>query len=301
MSQFVIRHPGTPGVAPHLAAALPLRATTLVVLSDSAGKQDFWCARLSEPIKYRFDDHFDRARCQPEFLAGDDEGEFLWVMVVAVWPDQPHERLHANMQGLGVRVAYVVDQTLGRDTIFDPRKVDVIGTAVADDASAPVAAAATSPAPPRRDPQSAATRAELDADGDEEDDVWDVKRFRYELRRMMANLTTLASTHPGADLPVEAGHDPGPRPDRPTYQLGPDQLRYYRFDQQVGWQWVIPRDFEDLLYRLVEDTARLLAWRWSEKAPASADGEATRQGIARDFQHFLMRALNSAWDTRIAD
>lgn len=111
MSTFIIR---TAADAPaDLRAALPLYATTLRCLSDTQGRGEHWCARLDQPVKYRFPAGFRTERCQPEFLGHDDAGEFLWVQIVVVDPICADERLGPGMRGLAVRLAYVVDLDSG--------------------------------------------------------------------------------------------------------------------------------------------------------------------------------------------
>jgi hypothetical protein len=299
VSEFVIRALGSATPA-DLGESLPLRASTLTCLSDASGHGEFWCARLDKPVKYRVSEGFDRRRCQPEFLAVDCVGEFLWVVVVVVWASQPNERLHPGMEGLGVQVAYVVDQTLGRDSFFDHAKVDLIGAAVVDDVGsasdlpgqrAEEAGIAGSPEP-TRPPAAAAKRAVA---------VINVKDFDDELDRMVATLATLTGLHPGPDLPQRASGDVGERPGRGTYQIGPNSLRYYRFDPATGWQWTTVGDLDELLYRVVDDTARQLAWRWAEKAPIAAAGTSRREAIAGAFWGTLMAALDSDWGARSAE
>jgi hypothetical protein len=84
MPAFVI-HSVSKSAPADLRAGVPLTATTLARLHDAEGHTDFWCARLDGPVKYRFGREFSRAGCRPEFLSADEQGEFLWVPVVAVW------------------------------------------------------------------------------------------------------------------------------------------------------------------------------------------------------------------------
>lgn len=158
MSTFIIR---TAADAPaDLRAALPLYATTLRCLSDMQGRGEHWCARLDEPVKYRFPAGFRTERCQLEFLGHDDAGEFLWVQIVVVDPICADERLGPGMRGLAVRLAYVVDLTLGRDEVLDPSKIEPIAEVEIDDhtqtgpAAVDITAEPTPPSSPRTRPGS---------------------------------------------------------------------------------------------------------------------------------------------------
>lgn len=269
-----------------------MRATTLRCLPDADGEGEFWCARLAQPVKYRLDEHFDRRRCQAEFLATDGEGEFLWITVVVVWACTLLDRFHPGMRGLSVQVAYVVDQTLGRQSVFDPAKVDVIGEAVVDDIGEPTA--------PALSPENSAGIEVPQVEG------WvapgeacgpvlrNVRDFDDELNRMVATLAALTGMHPGPEFPRRAMGATGEFPERSVYVIEPDVLRYFRFDAAGGWRWSEPKNLDDLLYEVVNDTARELAWRWSEKAPAARAAQSRRQTIATDMWHILMVALDWA-------
>lgn len=131
MSTFIIR---TAARGPEeLRAALPMSATTLRCLTDAQGCGEYWCARLEEPVKYRFPAGFNPDRCQREFLGRDAVGEFLWVQIVAVHAIKPDQGLGPGMRGLAVELAYVIDLTLGRDQVLDPAKIEPITEAVIND------------------------------------------------------------------------------------------------------------------------------------------------------------------------
>lgn len=294
MSKFVIRAKGA-GDGPVVPIEhLPMRASTLRCLPGPTGDAEFWCARLDQPVKYRLDEHFDRQRCQPEFLAVDSVGEFLWVVVVVVWACSPQDRLHPGMRALDVEVAYVVDQTLGQDSVFDPAKVDVIGAAVVDDGGETTTSA---PPPEVHAASSAVFQAEQSASSAEcrAPVLRNVRDFDDEFNRMVATLAALTGLHPGSDIPRRATGVVRDVPGHATYEIEPDSLRYFRFDVVAGWQWSVAKDLDHLLYQVVNDAARDLAWRWSEKAPASHAGGSRRQSIATDFWRVLMAALG--WPT----
>lgn len=290
MSQFVIRAGDAEAGPLLLAEHLPMRATTLRCLPGPDGEGEFWCARLARPVKYRVDEGFDRQRCQAEFLGTDAHGEFLWVTVVVVWTCRPLERFHPGMQALEVQVAYVVDQTLGRDSVFDSGKVDVIGAAVVDDVGESATSACSTGTAGSLEKVSEADKSAADGPGTPL--VRDVRDFDDELNRMVATLAALTGLHPGPGFPRRAAGPTGETPTSAVYVIEPDVVRYFRFDPVAGWGWSAPKDLDDLLYQVVNDTARELAWRWSEKAPAARAAESRRQTIAMDMWRILMAALD---------
>lgn len=293
MSEFIIRATGAEGAPLPLSEHLPIRATTLRCLPGADGQGEFWCARLDQPARYRLSEGFDRQRCQAEFLDVDSSGEFLWVTVVVVWANAPHERLHPGMRALDVQVAYVVDQTLGRDSFFDPAKVDAIGAAVVDDASQPTNSAPSSEQHAERIEVAHAEQS-AEAARSRTPVLRDVLEFDDELNRMVAALASLTGLHPGPRSARRARETTHGIPECAVYEIEPDGLRYFRFDRGEGWQWIVPKNLDDLLYQVVNDTARDLAWRWSEKAPAARAGGSRRQAIATDLWRILMTALD--WD-----
>lgn len=290
MSEIVIRPQGTGGHPRPLAEHLPMRASTLKCLPSAQGQDEFWCARLDQPVKYRLDEAFDHRRCQPEFLDTDSDGEFLWITVVVVWASSPDDLLHPGMCGLDVELAYVIDQTLGLDTVFDPAKVDIVGAAVVDDASD---APTSTSSPDVHAGSSGGAQATGEAIGTPSHTPFlrDAGAFDDELNRMVATLAALTGLHPGSDLPRRIAGPAAEAPKRAVYGIEPDRLRYFRFDPTAGWQWSIPKDLDDLLYQVVNDTARELAWRWSDKALAAHAEGSARRSIATDFWRLLMRAL----------
>jgi hypothetical protein len=68
-----------------------------------------------DPLKYHPTDGFDWARRQPEFVAKDDTGQFVWVYAIILASVMAEAQLHAGMNGFPVRMAYVIDNTVGHD------------------------------------------------------------------------------------------------------------------------------------------------------------------------------------------
>ncbi|VAZ61075.1 hypothetical protein [Mycobacterium kansasii] len=110
-------------------------------------RPDYFLAGLEQRINYHPIDGFDWARCQPEFLARDDSGPFVWVYAVIVASLIEGTQLHAGMQEFPVRLAYVIDNTVGHDAQLEFAKCDYICYAMISDlACQPVEPPADPPA-----------------------------------------------------------------------------------------------------------------------------------------------------------
>ena len=106
-------------------------------------RPDYALAGLERPIKYRPMDGFDWARCQPEFIGRDAAGPFVSIYAVIIASLMAGTQMHAGMKGFPVRLAYVIDNTLGRDEQLDFAKCDYISyamiSALPDEPQAPAA------------------------------------------------------------------------------------------------------------------------------------------------------------------
>lgn len=94
---------------------------------------------LEHAIKYHPSAQFDWTRPQSEFIATDADGQFLWVYAVIIASLRAGTQIHAGMKSFPVRMAYVIDQTVGRDAQLEFSKCDSIGWATIDDVDEPPA------------------------------------------------------------------------------------------------------------------------------------------------------------------
>ena len=277
MSKFIIRS-ALSGPA-DLIAAVPLRATTLRCLPDTNGQGEFWCARMEEPLKYRVGTEFDTRRCQPEFLGRDEQGQFLWIQIVVV-SGRGDNRLRPGMRGMAVDLAYVVDHTLGQDSVLDRAKIENIAVVhIDDDIGDDV-----------EPPRSTVER-------------FSAEEFNMQLLKLVAALATLTGHHPGLDdvpEPIESRRGRCRR----VYDLRSDSLRYYTFDRVTRkWSWHTTTDPDELLYWILEDVADVLARQWAQKAPSfktMAQPQARAMLWMPQWQ-CLMTALNVEWGKRTGE
>jgi hypothetical protein len=277
VSKFIIRSASS-GPA-DLIAGIPLRATTLRCLPDKNGQGEFWCARMEEPLKYRFDSEFDTARCQPEFLGRDDQGQFLWIQIVVV-SARGNNRLRPGMRGLPADLAYVVDHTLGQDSVLDRTKIENVAVVHIDDDIGDHV----------EPPRTALQRLS-------------VEDFNMQLLKLVATLATLTGHHPGLDQvpePIESRRGRGRR----VYDVRSDNLRYYTFDRATRqWRWHTTTDPDELLYWILEDVADILARAWAHKAPSfkTMDKPQALEVLWMPQWQSLMTALNVEWGKRTGE
>lgn len=96
-------------------------------------RPDYALAGLAHPIKYHPAGEFDWSRCQSEFLGEDDAGRYVSIYAVIIASLMAGTQMHAGMKEFPVRLAYVIDNTLGRDEQLDFAKCDYISYAMIDD------------------------------------------------------------------------------------------------------------------------------------------------------------------------
>lgn len=111
---------------PELQRQLP-RTARLAHRFTGPDRDDYFSAIFTQPVKYHPSAQFDWARTQPEFIAVDDDGQFLWIPAIIIASLQKGTRIHAGMKNFPVYVAYVVDNTAGLDEQLDFAKCDSIG------------------------------------------------------------------------------------------------------------------------------------------------------------------------------
>ena len=108
---------------PELAGRVPVYGDLLRVLPGS-DRPDYCLVVLEDPIPFLPPTGFDWSITQPEFHATRADGiPFLWVNAVIICSRIVGEQISPAMRDLQVNVAYVVDNTLGRDERLDFAKV----------------------------------------------------------------------------------------------------------------------------------------------------------------------------------
>ena len=117
---------------PELAAQLPVRAELRRVI-PGPDRPDYCLAVLDTPLVFRPSGEFDLARTTADFLRQDDAGPFIYIHAVIVAARTAGEQLHPGMKDFPVALAYVIDNTIGRDELVDFAKLHYAAVAFITD------------------------------------------------------------------------------------------------------------------------------------------------------------------------
>ncbi|MEB3022977.1 MULTISPECIES: hypothetical protein [Mycolicibacter] len=269
---------------------LPVTLNALSLLYDTAGHQQYWCTQLEHPVQYHFPPESRPRGLAPQFVAEDEEGPFLWVYVLVLTSHDSSD-LQVGADNAAVDIGYVTDLSLGSDTVFDGDKVRWIAQGLVsvygdDDQPSPDTSAPASVGNP---PTSGAT-GELG------------NYIDSHVRHYITQLAGLAGTQFSDDIPqaVPLSDGQAPPADRPSYTLEGTLLRYHSLDASSGdWGWRTTEDPDELVYWILDDLVRSLAYRWANTTPAAA--QLDEQGINRllwiPYWLTLLAALNPEWHT----
>ena len=279
--QFVIRELAD-GPA-DLRDQLPVTLSALNPLSSSTSGQQFWCAQLEHPVKYRFSAQNRPDGMDPGFVDEDHEGTFLWVYVL-VLTNQSSADLQAGMHAITADVGYVTDLSLGSDTSFDSDKVRWVAEAQVDVEAGPGSAPATPPADTAGSGATGALGTFVDS----------------HVQLYLTQLAALAGTQFSDDIPraVQISEGQDPPAGRPAYVVAGTQLRYHTLSAATNsWGWRTTDDPDQLVYWILDDLVRSLAYRWATTAPAATllDKQGINTLLWIPYWLTLLAALNPQW------
>lgn len=295
-----------------LQLATPVQAVTLGSLASGEGGPAVWCAQLEQPIKHRIGQLADSYRYQADYLDRDELGPFFWVYFIAVKP-RDGATVTAQKHSAVAELAYVVDPSLGYDTVLDSTKVDWVGTVTVDFAAeepqaGPLLAQQAQPAipphpelPDRTHIRTPSPVERLGVDGTEVS----TERFRHALDGAIATIADLTGmsrndlSHPQE---VKAHkHSRARRRDTGAalYSFKDTELRYSTTDPIRGAVWLSTTNPEEALYWMVDDVARLAAFAWAQRCPASRvmSRAQVQWMLAVPMWQTLVAALNTQWAT----
>jgi hypothetical protein len=308
--------------APDLAARLPVTATLLNRLWATDNNLQYWCARLDEPLRFHFPSDFDTSRCQTDYLDSDQDGPFLWVLVVALCVLPHRADLTSDPAGMDADLAYVVDNSLGYDTYLNRAKVEFAGVVhITPEPTSPHGQPArvgavdsaqpdTSSSQPEADPAAAVfldteqhTLDDSDGVGRREPLAHNVDEFHTHLDRLVTELTAMAGRHPGlGPLLPHQFTDTTDTTEQTGYNLDDLPATYRSWEPRAGWNTRSTNDFDELLYWIVDDMARMLAWRLTVNAPSYPKVKPTRAQSILFFPYWraLVFAVDADWGERTA-
>jgi hypothetical protein len=106
-----------------LAGRVPLIGYLMRVIPGS-DRPDYCLVVLEDPIPFLPPENFDWSITQPEFRATRADGVgFLWINAFVICSRIVGEQITPTMRNVQINLAYVVDNTLGRDATLDFGKV----------------------------------------------------------------------------------------------------------------------------------------------------------------------------------
>jgi hypothetical protein len=129
------------------------------------------------------------------------------------------------------------------------------------------------------------------------------KQFRQRLNATIAALAALAGQKRfRPDVPCAVEMKPGQPPPVgvPSYGVDPGELRYHTKDPFEGWVWRSTNDPDELLYWIIDDVARSVAWRWAQQAPSfpTMSPQQAQAWLSMPYWYSLVQGLNVQWGTR---
>ena len=119
------------------SAVLPLRARVIRVMPGS-DRSDYVLCYVERPIPFRAPAGFDLARVHPDSLTRDALGELVAVQGIVICTRLVGETFRSGMKDLAVNIAYVIDNTLTRDTAVDFGKLEFAAIGFIDDSPSEV-------------------------------------------------------------------------------------------------------------------------------------------------------------------
>ena len=287
-----------------LEEAVPAQAVTLACLAGVDGDGEVWCGQLEQPVKHRIDPTGAPDRYHADYLDRDEFGPFVWTYYIAL---QTHDgvALGPHAHSVVVDLAYVVDPSLGYETVFDSSKVDWVATVTVDGADpeeipepVPQPQPESSAPIPRPEAVLPAPVEQLAAEGPQ----ITPEQFGQALDSALATLGTLTGTLP-LDIPrpreVKARkHSPNRyRGECPSYSFQANEVRYHTVDPLRGPVWESTTDPGEALYWMVDDVARSVAWTWARRTPAARtmNDDQVQWLLAAPMWLTLITALDASW------
>jgi len=108
---------------PELTGRVPLLGDLRRVI-PGPDRSDYCLVVLDAPIPFLPPENFDWSVTQPEFRETRADGvAFLWVNALVICSRIVGEQIAPTMRDLQINLAYVVDNTLGRDATLDFSKI----------------------------------------------------------------------------------------------------------------------------------------------------------------------------------
>ncbi len=306
---------------------LPAGGTVLNRIFADDGRQ-WWCVALDSPVRHRIPSDADHDRYPEEYRDRDEFGDFFWTYMLLVSSDSDAPMLIGSTDH-PVALAAVLDPTVREDAEFnlggkadptghalveigldDPDSADMDGE-TPDDQSGSDRERRTEPEATPSDPtgrhrqpepMAAVPRADASRWGDAVQAAQPAKAASWihdQLNHHIAALRALAGDIALSEIPLPRripSHS-APANTHPQYVIDGETLSYYSRDPRGGFGWQTTTDPSELLYWCVDDVARSLAWRWTQRAPAFSGlpVAVAQRTLWAPYWQLLMTALDPGW------
>lgn len=286
MSEVLLHHVECGPVLLLNGAAAP--ATVLTSLPGPDGDTHL-CAQLANPVKYHLPASAEAADYPGAQHGRDAHGPFLWIYYVALHPRVPGTDLAVPATDLPVDISYILDPSIGQADVLDATKMVWVATAFLDHHPGQ----AVSPLPSWPDLDHLITAG---AAGPE-------SALEASIDRTLGQLSAVARIEAKGILPrpqfraVPVVGAPGS-----AYTVEDGRVRYYSMDVLTGQpRTAQAADTDELLYWIIDDAARALAWNIAYRSPAAARGvnaDTLKATVALPLWVALVSALDPRWGSK---
>ena len=123
---------GLPYAIPELQSQVPI---TVNAYKPMAGpdRPDYYFGILERAVQFHPQADFNWSRAQEDYTGRDSSGQFLVVRAIVICSLFSGTQMHAGMRGFAIRLALVVDNTLGKDETLDFNKCEYLGYGIISD------------------------------------------------------------------------------------------------------------------------------------------------------------------------
>ncbi|RZT07738.1 immunity protein 63 of polymorphic toxin system [Mycobacterium sp. BK558] len=286
MSEVLLHHVECGPVLLLNTTAAP--ATVLTGLPGPDGDTHL-CAQLATPVKHRLPATAEAADHPAAQFGRDAHGPFLWIYYVALHPRIPGTDLATPATDLPVDISYILDPSIGQADVLDANKMVWVATAFLDH----LAGHTTSPLPSWPDLGDLHTAGEPRSEA----------AIEARIDRALAQLSAVARLGVKRRLP-RPRFQAFPAVDTPgaAYTVEDGLVRYRSMDVLTGR----PRtrqtaDVDELLYWIIDDAARALAWNMAYRSPAATSGasaDTLKATVALPLWAAFVSSLDPRWGSK---
>ncbi|MBU8813862.1 immunity 63 family protein [Mycolicibacterium goodii] len=290
MSEVLLHHVECGPV--QLLNSAPTPATVLASLPGPDGAAQL-CVQLATPVKHRLLAAASDADYPPGQLGRDAHGPFLWIYYAALHPRVPGIDLAKPALDLPVDVSYILDPSIGQADVLDATKMVWVATAFLNHS------AQHSPAPLPSWPDLEDLEPDIRTAGGPPPH----EGLEHRIEHALAQLSVVARIAARRTLPRPQFQE-FPAVDAPgaAYTLDADNSLHYRSMDVLTGQPATRQtvDADELLYWIVDDAARAIAWSFAYRSPAArgTGADTLKATVALPLWAAFVSALDPRWGSK---